>query len=212
VLRTPSSPEYWDVNTVRVEDAGVTAAEMEAAADELLSDARHRKIDVEDFATGAAAQPYFARKGWIAERHAVMRREGPGAVHPDVEEVALADTRALRVEWFTEHADNIPEQEEFARLQEPIAARRGMRAFVVADQGFAWLAMGGAAVEIDSLYVRPAARGRGIGSRLVETALAAGGRDVAWIVADDDGLARPLYERLGFVTVWRPHSFVRRPN
>jgi ribosomal protein S18 acetylase RimI-like enzyme len=46
---------------------------------------------------------------------------------------------------------------------------------------------------------------------LIETALAAGGRDVAWIVADDEGRARELYERLGFETVWRPHSFVRRP-
>ena len=86
-----------------------------------------------------------------------------------------------------------------------------MRAFVVPGQGFAWLAVGAGAVEIDSLYVTPASRGQGIGARLVETALAAGGHDVAWIVADDDGRARAFYERLGFETVWRPHGFVRRP-
>ncbi len=212
VLRTPSSPQYWDVNAVRVEHAGVSAAEMETAADELLAGLRHRKLDVEDEATGAAAQPHFGANGWMAERHAMMRREGPGTAHADIEEVPLADTRALRVEWFTEHADEIPEQEAFAKLQEPVAARRGMRAFVAPDKGFAWLAMGSDAVEIDSLYVRPGARGQGVGARLVETALAAGGRDVAWIVADDEGRARALYERLGFATVWRPHSFVRPPS
>ena len=67
-------------------------------------------------------------------------------------------------------------------------------------------------VEIDALYMTPSARGQGVGTRLLETALAAGGRDVAWIVAADEGGARELYERLGFVTVWRPHSFVRRPT
>ena len=45
----------------------------------------------------------------------------------------------------------------------------------------------------------------------MEAALAAGGRDVAWVVADDEGKARALYERLGFVTVWRQHAFVRQP-
>jgi GNAT superfamily N-acetyltransferase len=63
----------------------------------------------------------------------------------------------------------------------------------------------------DRLYVTPAARGAGIGARLVETALAAGGRSTAWVIADDDGRARSLYERLGFETVWLQHAFVRQP-
>ena len=55
------------------------------------------------------------------------------------------------------------------------------------------------------------ARSQGIGGRLVEAALATAGRDVAWVEADDEGKARALYERLGFVTVWRQHAFVRQP-
>lgn len=212
VLRTPSSPDYWDVNAVRVEDAGLAASDMEAAAEALLAGLRHRKLDVEDEPTGAAARLHFAAKGWLTDRYAMMRRRGRGTPQPGVEEVSLADTRALRVEWYAEHADEIPEREAFARLQEPIAARRGMRAFMAEGQGFAWLAVGEDAVEIESLYVRPAARGRGLGTRLVEAALAACGRHVAWVVADDEGRARRLYERLGFVTAWRPHSFVRLPS
>ncbi len=45
----------------------------------------------------------------------------------------------------------------------------------------------------------------------MEAALAAGGREVAWVVADDEGRARALYERLGFETVWRLYAFVRQP-
>jgi ribosomal protein S18 acetylase RimI-like enzyme len=210
VLRTPSAPDYWDVNMVRVEHAGLTAPELEAASDRLLAGSRHRKLEVEDEATGAAAQPYFAAKGWIADRNAMMRREGPGAVHADIVEVPLAATRDLDIEWVSEY-DDVESVKRFAAQREPILARRGMRAFAIPDVGFTLLAVGDEAAEIDALYVTPSARGHGIGARLIETALAAGGRDVAWIVADDEGRARELYERLGFETVWRPHSFVRRP-
>jgi ribosomal protein S18 acetylase RimI-like enzyme len=210
VLRTPSCPNFWDANTVRVEAAGVDAATMHAAADAALADCRHRKLDVEDEATGEAARPFFAERGWMNERLAMMRRTGPPppGLH-DVEEVPLAETRALRTEWYS---DELGDHEGFAAAQDPILARRGMRAFVVRDAGFATLAVGPGAAEIDGLYVTPSARGRGIGASLVAAALAAGGRDVAWIVADDEGQARALYERLGFATVWRPYNFVRTPS
>jgi GNAT superfamily N-acetyltransferase len=211
VLRTPSAPDFWDVNTVRVEAAGLSAAELEAAADTLLAGCRHRKLEVEDEPTGAAAQPYFAAKGWMADRHAMMRREGPGQVHPDVQEVPLAATRALDIEWVSEYHEDVESVKRFAAQREPILERRRMRAFAIPEVGFTLLAPGEDAVEIDALYVTPSARGTGVGTRLLETALAAGERDVAWIVADDEGRARSLYERLGFTTVWRPYSFLRRP-
>ena len=95
--------------------------------------------------------------------------------------------------------------------QEPVLARRGMRAFMAGEDGYVMLAAGPGAVEIDALYVTERARGTGLGASLVAAALVAGGQDVAWIVADDEGLARPLYERLGFVTAWRFYDFVRGP-
>ena len=91
--------------------------------------------------------------------------------------------------------------------QEPVLARRGMRAFMAGEAGYVMLAAGPGAVEIDALYVTEQARGTGLGASLVAAALVAGGQDVAWIVADDEGLARPLYERLGFVTAWRFYDF-----
>jgi ribosomal protein S18 acetylase RimI-like enzyme len=142
----------------------------------------------------------------------MMRREGPGRAHADVEEMPLAATRPLDIEWVSEYDHDIDAVERFAAQREPVLVRRGVRAFAIPDVGFTLLAVGDDAVEIDALYVTPTARGRGVGTRLLETALAAGGRDVAWIVADDEGRARALYERLGFTTVWRPHSFLRRPS
>jgi ribosomal protein S18 acetylase RimI-like enzyme len=219
VLRTPSAPNYWDANFIRVEgdasDLAPTA--LEQACDELQAGLAHRKLEIEDERAGARLRSHFAAAGWVCDRNAVMRREGPGRAHPDVEEVALAATRALRVEWYLSY-DNDPEmQAAIVSAEDRISVRRGMRAFVVRDAGvpvgFTLLAAtdGQDAAEIDQLYVTPAARSQGIGGRLVEAALAAGARDVAWVVADDEGRARALYERLGFVTVWRQHAFVRQP-
>jgi GNAT superfamily N-acetyltransferase len=187
------------------------------ACDELLADVRHRKLEIEDAAAGARLRPFFDAAGWVTERNAVMRREGPGRPHADVEEVALEATRPLRVEWYLSY-DNEPEaQEAIVAAEDRISAGRGMRAFVVraegAPVGFAHLAAteGEQAAEIDQLYVTPQRRSHGIGGRLVEGALSAGGRSVAWVIADDEGQARALYERLGFVTVWQQHAFVRHP-
>jgi ribosomal protein S18 acetylase RimI-like enzyme len=218
VLRTPSAPNFWDANFVRVEgDASdLEPPALVQAADALLAGSRHRKLEVQDERAGARMRPFFEAAGWIADRNAVMLREGPAPAHADVEEVPLLQTRPLRIEWYLNYENDEAEQEALADAQDRISVRRGMRAFVVRDSGgypigFTTLAVGDDGVEIDQLYVTPEARGNGVGGRLVESALAAGDRETAWVIADDDGLARALYERLGFETVWLQHAFVKQP-
>jgi ribosomal protein S18 acetylase RimI-like enzyme len=218
VLRTPSAPNFWDANFVRVEGeaSDLEPPDLIKAADRLLAGSRHRKLEVQDERAGARMRPFFEIAGWVVDRNAVMLREGPADAHPDVEEVGLLDTRALRVEWYLSFENDEAEQEALAAAQDRISVRRNMRAFVVrgpdgVPAGFTTLAVAADGVEIDQLYVTPSARGHGIGARLVESALAAGARDTAWVIADDDGRARALYERLGFETVWLQHSFVRIP-
>ncbi len=181
---------------------------MEAAAETWLADFGHRRLLVEDDATGIAAQPYFAERGWDTEREVMMLRTGPppvAAAPHAIEEVPISDTRALRGEWYG------PSQAQHVIDAEPYAARRGMRAFVAPGKGFAWLSAGEAEMELDQLYVTEAARGHGIGQALIAAALTAGGRERAWVVADEKGLARALYERNGFSAVWRFHDFTRKP-
>ena len=218
VLRTPSAPNFWDANFVRVEgDASdLEPLDLVRAADALLAECRHRKLEVQDEAAGARMRAFFDAAGWVTDRNAVMLREGPAPAHADVEEVGLLETRPLRVEWYLSYENDEAAQEAVAEAQDRISVRRGMRAFIVRDSGgfpvgFTTLAVADHGVEIDQLYVTPEARGTGIGGRLVEAALAAGGRESAWVIADDDGLARALYERLGFETVWLQHAFVKQP-
>jgi ribosomal protein S18 acetylase RimI-like enzyme len=218
VLRTPSAPNFWDANFVRVEgDASdLEPVALVQAADRLLASSHHRKLEVEDEVAGARMRPFFEAAGWIADRNAVMLREGPAPRHDDVEEVALLDTHALRIEWYLGYDNDEAEQVAMAEAQDRVSVRRGIRAFVVrgldgSPVGFTALAVGGDGVEIDQLYVTPEARGHGIGGRLVESALAASAVETAWVIADDDGLARALYERLGFETVWLQHAFLKQP-
>ncbi len=220
MLRTPSAPGYWDANFVRVEgDASMLdGPALVRAGDLLLAASHHRKFEIEDEAAGARLRSFFEVVGWIVDRNAMMHRAGPAPAHADVEEVSLAATRPLRVEWYLGYDDDPVVQEALAATQDRIAVRRGMRAFIVRGEsgqpvGFVMAAEpdGEDAIEIDQLYVTPDARGRGIGGRLVEAAIAASGREVAWVVADDEGAARALYERLGFETVWLRHAVTRHP-
>jgi GNAT superfamily N-acetyltransferase len=220
VLLTPSAPTYWDCNFVRVEGAvpELDAPALMAAADALLGLLDHRKLEVEDEAAGARLRPAFAAAGWHTERLAVMLRTGPAPPAPaDVEEVPLSATRDLRAEWYVFGSSDPEAMHRLAAEQEPIGERRGLRAFVIRAEGagapiaFATLAPGDGAVEIDLLYVTPAHRGRGLGASLVAAALAAGSTGRAWIEADDEDRPRALYERLGFATVWRRHTFTRSP-
>jgi GNAT superfamily N-acetyltransferase len=175
----------------------------------------HRKLELEDEALGARLRPAFAAAGWFTERLALMHRDGPPPAPPaGPVEAPYAATRDLRVEWYTgDDVGSAEDKRQFAAVQEPIAARRGLRAFVLGDPplAYATLAEAGDAVEVDQLYVSPAHRGRGLGATLVAAALAAGGRSAAWIEADDEDRPRALYERLGFATAWIRHAFTRLP-
>ena len=62
------------------------------------------------------------------------------------------------------------------------------------------------------MYVTESERGRGTGGALVTAATRAAGAQETFIVADDDGDSKRLYERLGFEQVWIQHVFTRRPG
>jgi GNAT superfamily N-acetyltransferase len=218
VLRTPLAPDWWDANLVRVEgpDPGISAAELMALAGDLQADLQHRRLVIEDEAAGARLREDFADAGWETERLVTLLRSGPPPDAPDdVEEAAYADTRALRLEW---HNSEDWGDEEALHLDsaEAVAVRIGTRAFVARGEdgepiGFCTLFAGDGGAEVDQAYVTPSARDGGLGARLIAAALAAGGHHTNWIVADDEGRPKGLYQRLGFEPVWRWHIFTRLP-
>ena len=145
-------------------------------------------------------------------------RDPPGApAGAALREEALEASRPLRLAWQGESPWGDPP--DFVLVEEAVAARRGTRSAIALldgePAGFAAFSTDGDAVEVELVFCLPERRGRGLGGALVALALAeaaAGGARHALIEADDRGDAKRLYERLGFRTAWRRHSFTRRPE
>ena len=224
VARAPDVPTYYDYNLARVEgpDPGLDAEALAAAAEPALAGLAHRRIEVEDEAAGERLRPGFEAMGWLTERLAFLYRElpGPEVAAPPGAELRVDGfeaSRPLRLAWQGESPWGDPP--EFVLIEEAVAGRRGTRSAIGyldgVPAGFAAFSASGDAVEIELVFCLPERRGGGLGGALVALALAeatAGGARHALIEADDHGSAKRLYERLGFRTVWRRHSFTRRPE
>jgi ribosomal protein S18 acetylase RimI-like enzyme len=221
VVRCTRLPSFFVYNAVRVEgevpSLGVDT--IAHAADALLGGLDHRHVEIEDEAAGERLRPGFEALGWTAERLVWLGRRGAAPPGPDFEEVAVADTRRLRIEWGLTNRwiEGEDAAARFARVEEQAAQVRRSRALVARNDGgaavgFVIFAARGGTAEIDQVYVIPALRGGGIGGALVSAATRTAGARTTFIVADDEGDPKRLYERLGFEPVWIQHTFTRRPG
>jgi ribosomal protein S18 acetylase RimI-like enzyme len=222
-VRATDLPSYYTYNSVRVEDAAerLGADALMIAVDELQHGLAHRQVEVEDQAAGERLRPGFEARGWVTERLAWMALAGApagrgAATHVDVGEVPFARTRPLREAWFGSSAlaGSPAARSHFLGVEERVATRRGTRALAAWGPGgdplgFVAFSIVGEAAEVEQVYVVAQRRGHGTGAALVRTAIAAAGSRVTWIVADDEGDAKRLYERLGFATAWIQHVFTR---
>jgi GNAT superfamily N-acetyltransferase len=226
MVRCTTLPTFWNYNSLRVEgpDRGVSAHTLVRAADVLQGDLAHRQVEVEDRAAGERLRPGFQALGWVTERLAWMVLRGglagPGLdAGTEIDEVPFGRTRPLREAWFgtSELAGSPAARSHFLGVEERVATRRRTRALEAWGPagdplGFAAFSRIGEAAEVEQVYVVPARRGEGVGSALVRSAVAAAAAPSSWIVADDEGDAKRLYERLGFTTVWIQHVFTRAPR
>jgi GNAT superfamily N-acetyltransferase len=221
MVRCTRLPTFWNYNSLRVEgpDTGVSADALVHAADVLQGDLAHRQVEVEDEAAGARLRPRFEALGWAAERLSWLRLEGPPPPGPDLEEVSFADTRDLRLEWgiTSPWATSEEAARRFADHEDEVARLRGSRALIArgadgAAVGFVTFGAQGGTAEIEQVYVTDSERGHGTGGALVSAATRAAGAPETFILADDEGDSKRLYERLGFVPVWIQHVFTRRPG
>jgi GNAT superfamily N-acetyltransferase len=213
-------PDWWDYNSVRVEgpDPGVGADALIATADALQEGLRHRQIEVDDQSAGERLRPAFEKAGWTVDRLAWLARGGPAPAGEDYDEVPFGETRPLRIEWMRSLPWMRDEAaiERFVDHEDKVAQVRGSRTLVARDErgtpiGYVSFGMQYDTAEVEQAYVTPAERGRGLGGALVSAAVRAAGASETFIIADDEGDSKRLYERLGFVPVWIEHVFLRRP-
>ncbi len=132
-----------------------------------------------------------------------------------MEEVPFPETRALRLEWAGKSPWGVEMEtaQRFSEHEDRTAELRGSRALLApGGVGFVSFRREGDTAEIEQVYVTESERGRGTGGALVTAAIRAAGARETYIVADDGGDSKRLYERLGFTQVWLQHVFTRRPG
>jgi ribosomal protein S18 acetylase RimI-like enzyme len=210
-------PTFWFFNSLRVEgpDSGVSADALVHAADVVQGHLAHRLVEVNDEAAGARLRPGFEALGWLVEALAWLRLDGQPADAQDMDEVPFPETRALRLEWAGDPPWNVGVEtaQRFSEHEDKTAELRGSRALLApGGAGFVSFRREGDTAEIEQVYVTESQRGRGIGGALVTAAVRAAGASETYIVADDNGDSKRLYERLGFRPVWVQHVFTRRPG
>ena len=220
VIRATPYPTYFDLNLVRVEeDVELSAEEVAEVADRALDGLSHRQVGFEFAHAGEAAREGLHALGWRSTRLVWMRHEepvrAPAAAGLHVERVPYDDVHELRVAWNLEDFPTLDTTEYFEHARE-IAMRSNVEVLAVSKDArpvaFAEVEYGPDAAEIASVYVHRDHRGAGLGTALTRAAIDAAG-EVAdlWIVADADGRARQIYERLGFRDAWTLLNLMRLP-
>lgn len=222
VVLTPSLPQVWSLNHLRLDKAHSPVAALELADEQLTSvPYRHLVTDADEL--GRALLEPLRRKGFAVEREVVMviaddARARPGrpdavVIEPDEQTVVALERRWLVEDDRTtvEAVDDLIE----AGLREGRAW--GERRFGIAEAGGALAAMtklrsDGRTAQVEDVYTAPEARGRGFASTLVSHAVTVAqeaGNDLVFIVADDCDWPKQLYARLGFRPIARRWAFHR---
>lgn len=209
----------WDLNLLRVDDAATIAApELARDADALQSALAFRNIEVGDAAVARRLGPGLQELGYRRTELAVMARPTTGlpeALGVAVAEAGLETVAPLRDAWL--RSDPVTADPAtlaaVAASDRLIAARVPTRVLCARVDGapasYCLLLAGG---QIDDVFTLPEHRGRGLATAVLGAALraaAAEGETGVFLLADADGRARELYERLGFTAVGSLWSFLR---
>jgi ribosomal protein S18 acetylase RimI-like enzyme len=218
IVRTQSYPRYFDLSLVHVaSDPGFTADDVVEFADRALAGFEHRRVGFEPVEAGQRVRPGLEALGWKAMRLVWMLHEAPAPARADarVERVPYEAAHELRVAWTHEDFPTLDTTGYFEEAR-AVSMAKGVEVLAVLDAGeavaFAEVERVGDSAEIASVYVHPDHRGEGLGTAITQAAIEAGAdaRDL-WIVADADGRARQIYERLGFRDAWTVLDFLRLP-
>jgi ribosomal protein S18 acetylase RimI-like enzyme len=203
-LYTDSLPRVYDCNFVRLDDVdGLSGADIDALADELQGELRHRKVVLP--AAGGQAAEELAARGWSLSRIATMEYAGPAERDGAPPAAELVDPRAIRGARQAALDRDRDLQRQVAAYTERLADANDGRVFASFADGelgaFCALFTSDGIAEIDEVTTLERHRKRGLGNAVVEAALRtslAAGNELTFLNADADDWPRRWYERLGF--------------
>jgi GNAT superfamily N-acetyltransferase len=217
-LFDPDLPRVYDANFIRLDSAlaDMTPDDVIRLADALQRGLGHRKVVMPE--GGARLAAGLAERGWSTTATVVMAWDGsPPAEHAAAE---IVDPRSLRGARESALGDRHAEtRRQIAECSERRARANGVRTFAAFCDGevgsFCALYEGGGVGEIDEVTTIERFRRRGLGTAVVEAAVAtslAAGNELTYLVAEADGWPRRWYERLGFRAIGTRHeAYIPRP-
>jgi len=207
-------PLVWDGNYVRVAAADLEAGELADRAEALFRQRglAHRMLVFTDARAGERLAPGFADLGWEAPHFVVMPLAASAASVEGVEEIS-ADELAEAVRRFERleppggTSGTIAERviEQLAERDRLIASVISERCFAIRRDGrlVSWcrLYSHGGTGQVENVATLPEHRRQGLAAKVALGAAAASvaaGDQLTFIVAEADGGARRIYQRLGF--------------
>ena len=208
VLRTPTYPDAWSVNALRVEQPlpHIDLAALERLAAEHVT-TPYLQVHVEHEPTALRLFDDARNAGWKTERELVMglERVPDDPERAEVREGTLDEVLGLMREWLTVEghpAGTVDQIVERSRREHAVVPER----LVIGDHdgrptAMATVRLGGDVAQVEDVYTSPGARGTGLGRAVTATAAriaAESGADVVYIVADDEDWPKQLYGKLGF--------------
>lgn len=222
VIRTPSRPEVWMLNHVRV-TRPLSYERAVGLCTRHLPEARFDQLYVDEPAGTAALAEEFRREGWEVdgELHSVLLGEPDRRVATDaVIEPGEDEALALMERWIAEDEtlkltpDGLRQLVEVNRDTWRVrqARRLGVRDPEDRLAAITMLFSAGGVAQVEDVYTIPEARGGGYGRALVTRAIdlaAAGDHALTFIVADDNDWPKQLYRKLGFEPAGRTWLFHR---
>ena len=220
VLRTPSLPDAWSLNALRLEHAfpGLDLAGAEDLAAAHLG-TPYLQLLVEDEPTALRLlDAARGDRGWNTERHLLMALTGtPPRPAAPTRDGRAAETTELMAEWMRHEGQPEPVVEQLvARTRREHAV--GEQRHLVADHegraaAMCTVRLGDGVAQLEDVYVRASARGAGLGRAVVAAGArlaAATGADPVFIVADDQDWPKRLYAKLGFTPLGRRAEMHRK--
>jgi GNAT superfamily N-acetyltransferase len=214
VFLCPGLPLVWDLNWILIEREGMAAAEVIAAADEVMADFDHRAVAIKGEADGVRLAAEFADiPDWEVETtiYMVWNGEAGHQATSEVRETPFADCERLRRKLI--HAGLSEEKaggdweattDQLLEMDRRFAAASGDRWFVAPPEEPAsacCLLSGDGVGQVEEVGTLAAARGRGFAQTTVLAAARASreaGHRVTFLSADADDWPRQMYEKLGF--------------